>query len=77
MGSCADLVLRQVALKSFIFNLGGRMKKYLVGVTIYNSFEVKADSEEEAKSVVRDMDNDAILNDSDFNITYADDEEDV
>ena len=53
------------------------MKKYLVGVTIYNSFEVKADSEEEAKSVVRDMDNDAILNDSDFNITYADDEEDV
>ena len=77
MGSCADLVLRQVALKSFIFNLGGRMKKYLVGVTIYNSFEVEADSPEEAKSVVSDMDNDEILQDSDFNITYADDWEDV
>ena len=42
------------------------MKKYLVGVTIYNSFEVEAD-----------MDNDEILQDSDFNITYADDWEDV
>ena len=48
------------------------MKKYLVGIAIYNSFEVKADSEEEAKSVVRDMDNDEILKDSDFNITYED-----
>ena len=53
------------------------MKKYLVGVTIYNSFEVEADSPREARSVVSDMDNDEILQDSDFNITYADEWEDV
>ena len=48
------------------------MKKYLVGIAIYNSFEVEADSPEEARSVVSDMDNDEILKDSDFNITYED-----
>ena len=48
------------------------MKKYLVGVKIYNCFEVEADSPEGAESVVREMDNDEVLFDSDFNITYID-----
>ena len=48
------------------------MSKYLVGVKIYNCFEVEADSPELAQDVVRDMDNDEILFDSDFNVTYID-----
>ena len=46
--------------------------KYQVGITIYNTFEVEADSEEEAQNKVRDYCDDAILNDCDFNVTYAD-----
>ena len=46
--------------------------KYQVGITIYNTFEVEADSEEEAQNKVRDYCNDTILTDCDFNISYAD-----
>ena len=46
--------------------------KYQIGITIYNTFEVEADSKEEAQNKVRDYCNDAILNDCDFNLTYAD-----
>jgi len=46
--------------------------RYQIGITIYNTFEVEADSEEEAQNKVRDYCNDAILNDCDFNVTYAD-----
>ena len=46
--------------------------KYQIGITIYNTFEVEADSKEEAQNKVRDYCNDAILNDCDFNISYSD-----
>ena len=46
--------------------------KYLVGITVYNCFEIEADNEDEAKGIISDMTNDEILNDSAFNIDYAD-----
>ena len=46
--------------------------RYQVGITIHNSFEVEADSKEEAQNKVRDYCNDTILTDCDFNISYAD-----
>ena len=46
--------------------------KYKIGITIYNTFEVEADSKEIAEYIVREYCNDAILNDCDFNVTYAD-----
>ena len=46
--------------------------RYQIGVTIYNTFEVEADSREEAQNKVRDYCNDTILTDCDFNISYAD-----
>ena len=48
------------------------MKEYCVGVTIHNCFYVESKSKEEAKQKVRDMTNDEIMIDSDFNIEYAD-----
>ena len=48
------------------------MKKYQVGVKIYNSFEVEADSEEEAEEKVRELDVYKTLMDCDFNITHVD-----
>jgi ribosomal protein L20A (L18A) len=48
------------------------MKKYQVGVKIYNSFEVEANSEEEAEEIVRELSIESTLRDSDFNITYVD-----
>jgi hypothetical protein len=48
------------------------MKKYQVGVKIYNSFEVEASSEEEAEEKVRELDVYATLMDCDYNITYVD-----
>ena len=45
--------------------------KYQVGVTIYNSFEVEADSEEEAEIQVRTLSIESTLRDSDFNISYV------
>lgn len=46
--------------------------KYQVGITIYNSFEVEADSEEEAEEIVRELSIESTLRDSDYNITYVD-----
>jgi hypothetical protein len=43
--------------------------KYTVYVTIRNSYEVEANSKYEAETVVREMDADKILNDSDFKVT--------
>ena len=48
------------------------MKKYQVGVKIYNSFEVEANSEEEAEEKVRELDVYATLRECDFNIYYVD-----
>ena len=49
--------------------------KYKVEITIYNSFEVEANSEEEAETKVRELSARDILNDSDFNVNYIDKEE--
>ena len=46
--------------------------KYQVGITIYNSFEVEADSEEDAEYKVRELDVYKTLDDCDYNITYVD-----
>jgi hypothetical protein len=46
--------------------------KYKVGVKIYNSFEVEADSEEEAEEKVRELDVYATLRECDLNICYVD-----
>lgn len=46
--------------------------KYQVGIKIYNSFEVEADSEEEAEEIVRELSIESTLRDSDYNITYID-----
>ena len=48
------------------------MKKYQVGIKIYNSFEVEAESEEEAEEKVRELDVYKTLMDCDFNITHVD-----
>jgi len=53
------------------------MKEYLVGVTMYNTFTVKADSEDEAKSIVREMGVEEVLVEVDFNISYVDEGEQV
>ena len=46
--------------------------KYQVGVKIYNSFEVEADSEEDAEMQVREMDLYDTFEDCDYNIVYVD-----
>jgi len=48
------------------------MKKYQVGVKIYNSFEVEAESEEDAEMKVREMDLYDTFEHCDYNITYVD-----
>jgi len=48
------------------------MKKYQVGVKIYNSFEVEANSEEEAEQKIRELDVHKTLMDCDYNICYVD-----
>jgi hypothetical protein len=50
------------------------MKNYIVGVTIYNAFHIEAETPEDARQQVRDMDTLDILDDADFNITYTDEQ---
>jgi hypothetical protein len=47
-------------------------KEYCVGIKIINCFYVEAEDREEAELIVREMDNDEILLDSDFSIEYTD-----
>ena len=49
-----------------------KKREYCVGVKIINCFYVEAENRTEAEQIVRDMDRDEILFDSDFNIEYAD-----
>jgi len=49
-----------------------KKREYCVGVKIINCFYVEAENRSEAEGIVRNMDNDEILLDSDFNIEYAD-----
>mgnify|MGYP006156361185 CR=1 FL=1 len=50
---------------------------YHVGVTMYNSFYIKASTEDEARQKVQDMEATDLLYDVDFNITYIDKGEDT
>jgi len=47
-------------------------REYCVGIKIINCFYVEAENRDEAEEIVRDMNNDEILLDSDFNIEYCD-----
>jgi predicted metal-dependent TIM-barrel fold hydrolase len=47
-------------------------REYCVGIKIINCFYVGAKTRDEAIEKVRDMTNEEILLDSDFNIEYAD-----
>ena len=48
------------------------MKKYIVGIKIYSSKEVEAESKEEAEKKVRAMDLSQIIADDDLAIDYVD-----
>ena len=47
-------------------------KKYYVGVSILNVYEVEAKNKEEAEDMVRNYSNEELLEDNDFNINYID-----
>ena len=47
-------------------------KKYYVGVSILNVYEVEAKNKEEAEDMVRNYSNEELLEDHDFNINYID-----
>lgn len=49
-----------------------KKKEYCVGIKIINCFYVEAENRDEAEEIVRNMNNDEILLDSDFTIDYAD-----
>ena len=51
------------------------MKTYIVGVTIYNAFKIEAETQEDARQQVRDMETLDLMFDADFNITYTDEQE--
>ena len=47
-------------------------KKYYIGVSILNVYEVEAKNEEQAEEIVRNYSNKELLEDSDFNVNYID-----
>ena len=47
-------------------------KKYYIGVSILNVYEVEAKNEEQAEEIVRNYSNEELLEDSDFNVNYID-----
>jgi len=47
------------------------MTKYDVSITIYNSFEVEADNEEQAEQIVRELSVHDTLDCADYNINYV------
>ena len=47
-------------------------KKYYIGVSILNVYEVEAKNEEQAEDIVRNYSNEELLEDSDFNVNYID-----
>mgnify|MGYP000090529803 CR=1 FL=1 len=47
------------------------MTKYDVSITIYNSFEVEADSKEQAEEIVRELSVHDTLDCADYNINYV------
>ncbi len=51
------------------------MKNYAVGIKIYNTFYIEAESEEEAEQKVREFSIESTLRDCDFNVEYVDEYE--
>ena len=51
---------------------GRQKKKYYVGVSILNVYEVEAKNKQEAEDTVRNYSNEELLEDSDFNVNYID-----
>jgi hypothetical protein len=47
------------------------MKKYYVGLTIHNVFEVEAENDFDAEEKVRDLSIEDTLDDALYNITYV------
>ena len=47
-------------------------KKYYIGVSILNVYEVEANNKEQAEDIVRNYSNKELLDDCDFNINYID-----
>ena len=47
-------------------------KKYYIGVSILNCYEVDARDQEEAEEIVRNYSHKELLEDSDFNVNYID-----
>ena len=47
-------------------------KKYYIGVSILNVYEVQAKNKEQAEEIVRNYSNEELLDDSDFNVNYID-----
>ena len=45
--------------------------KYKVEVTIYNSFEIEAETQGEAEQLARELDCFETLRDCDFNVTHS------
>ena len=45
--------------------------KYIVEVTIYNSYEIEAETQEEAEQLARELDCHETLKDCDFNVTHS------
>ena len=46
------------------------MKKYQIGLKIYSTQEVEAESKEEAKKIIQSMDRAKIISDSELTIDY-------
>ena len=51
---------------------GRQKKKYYIGVSILNVYEVEANNKEQAEDIVRNYSNEELLEDSDFNVNYID-----
>jgi len=49
--------------------------KYKVEVTIYNSYEIEAETQEEAEQLVRELDCHETLRDCDFNVNSCEEVE--
>lgn len=49
--------------------------RYKVEVTIYNSYEIEAETQEEAEQLVRELDCHETLRDCDFNVNHCEEVE--
>ena len=66
-----DALKRQIA-SDFFDQFTSDQKKYYIGVSILNVYEVEAKNKEQAEEIVRNYSNEELLDDSDFNVNYID-----